>query len=348
MATVEEATLPLDYKIDVLRKRYLLQLNDNGADSNVLEYDIESLLTKHDAAALYSNVCKALGRPENAARAQGLAAAAAAKLEELDRAIAEAEEQEGETEVRAALVAKAQYLADTGDAEAAAKAFEAAEAKTAGAGPKLDLALAEAGGDWERRNRLKLYEAVAAMGCRKFSAAADLLLDCLPTFSATELMSFEQCVCYAVISSPEVLSVIDSLPHVREFASALYESRYADFFRAFAGLLESLRTDCFLHAHSRYFQREVRVKVYSQFLESYKSVTLNSMAAAFGVSADFIDAEVAEFIVQGRVAAHIDRVAGVVQTARPDAKNGLYQQTIKQGDLLLARMQNLSRIIDLD
>ena len=58
--------------------------------------------------------------------------------------------------------------------------------------------------------------------------------------------------------------MIDSLPHVREFASALYESRYADFFRAFAGLLESLRTDCFLHAHSRYFQREVRVKVYSQ------------------------------------------------------------------------------------
>ena len=43
-----------------------------------------------DAAALYSNVCKALGRPENAARAQGLAAAAAAKLEELDKAIAEA------------------------------------------------------------------------------------------------------------------------------------------------------------------------------------------------------------------------------------------------------------------
>ena len=72
------------------------------------------------------------------------------------------------------------------------------------------------------------------------------------------------------------------------------------------------------------------------------------MATAFGVSADFIDAEVAEFIVQGRVAAHIDRVAGVVQTARPDTKNGLYQQAIKQGDLLLARMQNLSRIIDLD
>lgn len=85
------------------------------------------------------------------------------------------------------------------------------------------------------------------------SPSQHLMQHALPSFVASQ-----------VISSPEVLSVIDSLPHVREFASALYESRYADFFRAFAGLLESLRTDCFLHAHSRYFQREVRVKVYSQ------------------------------------------------------------------------------------
>lgn len=85
-----------------------------------------------------------------------------------------------------------------------------------------------------------------------------------------------------------------------------------------------------------------------KFLESYKSVTLQSMASAFGVSPEFMDSEVAEFIVQGRVAARIDRVAGVIQTARPDAKNGLYQQTIKQGDLLLGKLQNLSRVIDLD
>lgn len=33
---------------------------------------------------------------------------------------------------------------------------------------------------------------------------------------------------------------------------------------------------------------------------------------------------------------------------RPDAKNGLYQQTIKRGDAVLSRMQNLSKIIDVD
>lgn len=35
--------------------------------------------------------------------------------------------------------------------------------------------------------------------------------------------------------------------------------------------------------------REVRTVVYSQFLESYKSVTMEAMATAFGVTVDFID-----------------------------------------------------------
>lgn len=33
---------------------------------------------------------------------------------------------------------------------------------------------------------------------------------------------------------------------------------------------------------------------------------------------------------------------------RPDAKNALYQQAIKQGDLLLNRVQKLSKVIDIE
>lgn len=53
-----------------------------------------------------------------------------------------------------------------------------------------------------------------------------------------------------------------------------------------------------------------------QLLESYKSVTLASMAAAFDVSPAFLDAELASFIAAGRLGAKIDKVAGVVQTKR--------------------------------
>lgn len=56
-----------------------------------------------------------------------------------------------------------------------------------------------------------------------------------------------------------------------------------------------------------------------QFLDSYKSVTLQSMAESFGVSVDFIDGELADFIVSGRLTAKIDKVAGVVETNRSDA-----------------------------
>ncbi|CAL5393035.1 unnamed protein product [Camellia sinensis] len=93
--------------------------------------------------------------------------------------------------------------------------------------------------------------------------------------------------------------------------------------------------------------REVRTVVYSQFLESYESVTIEAMAKTFGVTVEFIDLELSRFIAVGKLHCKIDKVAGVLETNRPDAKNALYQATIKQGDFLLNRIQKLSRVIDL-
>ena len=47
---------------------------------------------------------------------------------------------------------------------------------------------------------------------------------------------------------------------------------------------ENLSHDQYLSIHRKYLIREFRVVFYSQFLESYKTVTLNNMAKAFGVS----------------------------------------------------------------
>ncbi|THG07578.1 hypothetical protein TEA_014688 [Camellia sinensis var. sinensis] len=57
--------------------------------------------------------------------------------------------------------------------------------------------------------------------------------------------------------------------------------------------------------------------------------------------------ELSCFIAAGKLHCKIDKVAGVLETNRPDAKNALYQATIKQGDFLLNRIQKLSRVIDL-
>jgi len=47
-----------------------------------------------------------------------------------------------------------------------------------------------------------------------------------------------------------------------------------------------------LSPHTRYYVREMRILAYSQLLESYRSVTLESLSGAFGVSVDFIDRQV--------------------------------------------------------
>ena len=59
--------------------------------------------------------------------------------------------------------------------------------------------------------------------------------------------------------------------------------------QAFAGLMDFVRRDMYLAPHFRWYMREARLVAYAQFLESYKSVTLGSMAAAFDVAPRFLD-----------------------------------------------------------
>ena len=197
-------------------------------------------------------------------------------------------------------------------------------------------ALNEAGGDWDRRNRLKVYEGVFLLAQRDFAGAAALLLDSVATFTATELLSYQQFVFYTclacvkaldrptlkkkIIDSPDVIAVLPELPHLAELLHGLHECRYAAFLR------------------------EMRVAAYAQFLDSYRSVTLAGMAAAFGLSPAFLDRELARFVAAGRLSAKVDAVAGVVETTRPDNKNGQYHQLVKVGDALLNKIQKLGRV----
>ncbi|KAM3700331.1 hypothetical protein ACJW31_05G090600 [Castanea mollissima] len=132
-----------------------------------------------------------------------------------------------------------------------------------------------------------------------------------------------------VVDAPEILTIIEKIPYLSEFLNSLYECQYKSFFVAFAGLTEQIKLDRYLHPHFRCYMREVRTVVYSQFLESYKSVAIEAMAKAFGVTVEFIDLELSRFIAAGKLHCKIDKVAGVLETNHPDAKNALYQATIK-------------------
>ena len=56
-----------------------------------------------------------------------------------------------------------------------------------------------------------------------------------------------------------------------------------------AGVEEMMKFDRYLNPHYRYYVREMRIVAYNQLLESYRSLTLEYMADAFGVTISFID-----------------------------------------------------------
>lgn len=201
------------------------------------------------------------------------------------------------------------------------------------------------------------------MRTRNWKKATELLVDTLSTFTSTELFSYTQFVQYTVamavlslhrvqlkskvLNAPEVLAVIDEVPHLRDLLQSFYHSNYSLFFQSLAHLQEALRLDIHVGQHVRYYVREMRIKAYAQLLESYKSVQIASLADAFGVTPEFIDRELSRFISSGRLHCKIDKVQGIVETTRSDSKNQLYHTTIKDGDLLLNRIQKLSRVINL-
>ena len=150
-----------------------------------------------------------------------------------------------------------------------------------------------------------------------------------------------------IIDGPEILSVSNKLPEIKSLVESYYDCDYKGYLEALVSIAPLLHADRYLAPHAGYLLREYHVLGYTQFLEAYKSVTLTSMASSFGVSVEYLDAQLSRFISAGRLTAKIDKVGGVVETRRPDLKNAQYRDCIQKGDLLLNRIQKLARVVDL-
>ena len=183
-----------------------------------------TLVERFNSVAVYEAVCKETSTAVDKALLARMKAANETRLKEIDEAIKDALENEGDMEVRDATMAKAQILARTAEKAVAISGYEEAEKlpKTT-SGQKLDCRfhlmrigmfwgdipmveshvkvcqeVVDKGGDWERRNRLKVYEATYLLLIRNFKKAAALLLESISTFTATELYSYNQFVFYTV------------------------------------------------------------------------------------------------------------------------------------------------------
>ena len=248
---------------------FTLKTNPNDAD---LKTKLMEELKRLEAGPLYEYVCKELKWSTDAKLLNTFKEANKKTLATLDAAIEDAKENHGESEVREALLKKAEHLAQIGDKEATIEAVRQTNEKTVGLGNRMDLVflnirvglfftdhaiikaniakahqMLEEGGDWDRRNRLKVYEGLYMMSVRDFTAAAKLFLDAVSTFTSYELMEYVRFVEYAVIISvlaldrselhkevikgSEILEVLHQLPDAKNYLFSLYNCQYAEFFQ---------------------------------------------------------------------------------------------------------------------
>ena len=219
------------------------------------------------------------------------------------------------------------------------------------------------GGDWEKKNRLKVYDGLYLLFNRNFKEAGKNFLEALMTFTSYELFDFKTFVFYTaviniisvdrktlkekVIDNSDVLSCINDIPHLQKFLNTFYDGEYEQFFKELYFIIQVLKKDFYLSKHYNYYINEIRVKVYSQFLQSYKTVTMDNMAKVFGVSTNFIDRELSNFISQGRINAKIDKVSGIIECNHNEENVDLYQATIRDSDILISKIHKLSKLLEI-
>ena len=106
------------------------------------------------------------------------------------------------------------------------------------------------GGDWEKKNKLKVYEGLYYILTKKFKEAGKLFLEALMTFTNTELFEYKYFVFYTVIANiitvdrvtlknrvidnSDVVANVREIPHLQQFLDSFYAGNYKVFFQEFS------------------------------------------------------------------------------------------------------------------
>lgn len=176
---VEDPALEAWY-LETAQDMFLLTHRGTKDVSAIKEKLLKTAKERH-AAPLYRAICEATESMPDAAVIKEMEDATAAELKVLNDELAAAIENEGESEIRSVLYRRARLHMSIMDKPAALAAFDETYAKTVPVGQKLDVVfcklriglydldhallkenfakakeLLDAGGDWERRNRLKV------------------------------------------------------------------------------------------------------------------------------------------------------------------------------------------------
>ncbi|AFZ81248.1 26S proteasome regulatory subunit, putative [Theileria equi strain WA] len=384
-STTTLKSLP-NFEVEKLRHLLLLP-PEMGVDVEKCRKSFMEFIKRDEMYPYYDKVKHQFGIIEDNPEIEAFKDTSAKQIAEFNEKIEFAEKNFGSSEIKDAILDKANYYFKIGDHDNSIKVYELALEKTVGVNSKLEIILGimrvafffndvpllvkyiekakeevERGGDWELRNRLHIYEAVQLILCRKFLPATELLLKSLSTFTATEFISLEELVLYTIVLSlitmdrPTIRKKVLESAEVSQVASGttlyqlisdFYNCNYKNYMFNLVKVSELILKDRYLARHCKYIIRQARLPAYKQFLRPYKSVTIKNMAEAFQVSPEFIEGELVSYISGMRLDCKIDKVNGIIENNVTDERNNNYVETIKQGDLLINRIQKLSRIIDM-
>ena len=225
---------------------------------------------------------------------------------------------------------------------------------------KVCKTLEEEGSDWEMKNKLAIYKSIENLNKRNFKLASEQMISTINTYNSPEIISFNNLVFYStllgilsqeratidekLIKSSDVMTELRNMKDMQGLLNAYHKCNYQDFFPKLLEVRERVMADEFLKKHEKYILRQSRIIIYTQFMESYKTVTLDNMAQNFGVSAEFIDRELSEFIASKKINCKIDKLKGIIESQKTDSRLNRYDEILKKGDLLIEKMHKLARI----
>ncbi|KAF4713046.1 26S proteasome non-ATPase regulatory subunit 6 [Perkinsus olseni] len=209
--------------------RFILQCEDDvysRQEKDAAKEELMKAIREQSQSVWYKELCEEFGWTPDQKLVAEMETKNEEELKKLELSIEDAQENLGDIEQRDAILNKGELYLRIGDREKAVEAFEEALKITVGVGARLDNILTQIrmnifwndiqgckknidrahselskGGDWERRNKLKVYDGLYQMMTRDFEAAAGQFLSGLQTFTATELMPFTDYIFYTVITS---------------------------------------------------------------------------------------------------------------------------------------------------
>ena len=204
------------------------------------------------------------------------------ELKKLDDKIEDQKTNAGDVEVRDAILDKALFLKqEARDYPEEEKIFREAYEKSGGASKKMEILfeillmniekfdieaikkdvtvckkLVDEGADWDKKNKLKIFEGVYCMLIRDLKRAAELFISSVATFTCLELMDYKDFVFYTVVTamvtqerkvirkevvhSPDILAVIRDVPFLRQYLESFYNCDYKTFFEAFIEIIVAI------------------------------------------------------------------------------------------------------------